>query len=170
MSTTVCPAPKNPASPFSPNSPRSTSGVSGTMIKITSACAATAAGLSHARAPAWMRSSGTPLRVNAASATPFLRRVAAMGLPMMPSPIKPAFCMECSEDVMAAGLLLARLFLHEVFLNRLRSRFQQPHIRADRDDAAAPGVVALRVGLHRRENAARLARGLRAFEHARDRR
>src|SRR5471032_495497 len=157
MSTTTWPSRSAATTPFSPNSTRSTSGVSGTITKMTSAWRTTAAGLSHATAPAFVSVSGTPLRVNAASATPFLMRFSAMGLPMMPRPMKPAFCMSLSTSCLGASGYRPRLvllLLHEVFLHGLRRIPEKAHVGTDRDHLAAHRQIPFRIGLHGRQRAA----------------
>src|SRR4051794_40360163 len=91
MSTTVLPGARPSATPPGPNSTVSTSGVSGTMVMITSAFSAAAAGDAHARPPAATRSAGTSRRVLRNSSCPPRIRCPAIGAPMMPSPIKPPF-------------------------------------------------------------------------------
>src|SRR5260370_6609188 len=134
------------------------------MIKITSACATTAAGLSHATAPACVSSAGTPLRVNAASATPFLTRFSAMGLPMMPRPMKPAFCMSFSTSCSGA----VRLLLHEMFLHGLRRIPEKAHVGTNRDHLAAHRQITFCFCLHGRKRAARFTCSMGALEDVRN--
>src|SRR5882762_5187689 len=134
------------------------------MMNTTSACATTAAGLSHATAPACVSSAGTPLRVNAASATPFLTRFSAMGLPMMPRPMKPAFFMSFSTSCSGA----VRLLLHEMFLHGLRRIPEKAHVGTHRDHLAAHRQITFCFCLHGCKCAARFTRGAGALEDVRD--
>ncbi|MFN8387984.1 MAG: hypothetical protein U0X92_16430 [Anaerolineales bacterium] len=74
--------------PFSPRTTFSTSGVSGRLVKTTSTCAATTAGVDAAVAPSATSSSTAAWeRLCTNSGNPALRIFRAMDLPINPNPM-----------------------------------------------------------------------------------
>ena len=89
MSITSLPWDRPSATPPSPNSTWPTSGVSGTMTMMISAACATALLLGQRVTPACCSASGVWPRVLTNSLWPAAARCPAMGVPMMPRPMKP---------------------------------------------------------------------------------
>ncbi len=90
MSTTIVPGCAPSTMPFAPSATASLSALAMTMVKTTSASAATSAGEPQARAPAstcGCIASGR--RAHTASGCPARRRCSAIGRPMAPRPIQP---------------------------------------------------------------------------------
>jgi hypothetical protein len=69
-------------------------GVSGTIVKTMSACCATSRPLRQAVAPACTISAGTERAEYTNSRCPAFRRWPAIGVPMMPRPMKPSLRFE----------------------------------------------------------------------------
>jgi hypothetical protein len=89
MSTTTLPAVKPWATPVSPNSTSATSGVSGTIVMMMSARCATPLASRHWVAVLCAISSGILPREKTNNWWPAFIRWQAMGVPMMPRPMKP---------------------------------------------------------------------------------
>src|SRR5437588_1496739 len=94
MSTTVLPRDSPSATPDLPNNTASTCGVSGTIVMITSLRFATSRPDSQPLTPLSVSEDGTGLRSKTCSEWPAVTRLAAMGVPMIPSPTNPTF-MSC---------------------------------------------------------------------------
>ena len=112
MSITSLPLARPAATPSSANSTLPTSGVSGTMMMMMSEACATSRPLAQTLAPAPATSSGTLPCVWTASLCPPFMRWPAMGVPMMPRPMKPMFrdavliaCLPCVECGFAIYLM-----------------------------------------------------------------
>ena len=90
MSITSMPSRTPAITPSSPRITASTSGESGSMVITTSERSATSRGVVAVSAPAAASSStAAELRLWTTTGKPALTRRAAMGLPMMPRPMKP---------------------------------------------------------------------------------
>jgi hypothetical protein len=98
MSMTSVPGAALARTPSGPSSTDSTSGESGSIVITASAPATASATLPAARPPAAVsRSRPGRLRVCPATSNPALTRLAAMGDPMMPRPMKPIVFMNTSS-------------------------------------------------------------------------
>src|SRR3954451_11955445 len=125
---TLAPAPLKPrvtplATPFSPKSTFSTSLVLGNMVMMRSAFSATSPGEEQAPPPWLTNSSGTPLREHKNKACPPSIRRPAMGVPMIPRPMKPIFAIAACDLYQSKKMFCLKDFQHQcqsVFLGHRR--------------------------------------------------
>src|SRR4029453_1140153 len=95
-------------------------------------------------------------------------RWAAIGAPMMPSPMKPTLLMTLSSRLSHAGAQRRRRRFPELVAQILAGGTQQAKIAADRHEGWPPFEKAARVGLDRGQNAGRLAGRVRPREDVAD--
>jgi hypothetical protein len=99
MSTTILPFDRPSADPVVVEQRARTCGVSGTMTMMMSAWPATSLPLSHALPPASISDCGTLGMLYRNSSCPPLIRLAAIGVPMIPSPTNPILLMSVPSVV-----------------------------------------------------------------------
>src|SRR5580704_2357806 len=101
----MLPRRKPAKTPFAPLRTSSSAGGSLTIVKSTSACAATSRGFAPSLAPARTRSSAFAAeRFQTTSGNPALRKLWPIGLPIKPSPISPT-----------VGFIFASLIIDELY-------------------------------------------------------